>query len=148
MPYIDTNQLRVHIYPLILNHRPPSPPQLYPSELSQNTGFECPASCIELALVIYFTNGNIHVSVLFAHIIPPLPSPTQSKSLFFTSVSLLLPCIQDRHYHLSKSHIYALIYCIGVSLSDLLHSVNRLQFHPPVVHTHNGILLSCKKECI
>ena len=33
------------------------------------------------------------VSVLFSHIIPPLPSPTESKSLFFTSVSLLLSCI-------------------------------------------------------
>ena len=28
--------------------------------------FECPVSCIELALVIYFTYGNIHVSVLFS----------------------------------------------------------------------------------
>ena len=53
----------------------------------------------------------------------PLPSPTESKSLFFTSVSLLLSCIQGHHYHLSKFHIYVLIYCIGVFLSDLLHSV-------------------------
>ena len=26
-------------------------------------------------------------------------------------------------YHLSKFHIYALVYCIGVFLSGLLHSV-------------------------
>ena len=32
----------------------------------------------------------LHISVLFFQIIPPLPSPTKSKSLFFTSVSLLL----------------------------------------------------------
>ena len=42
----------------------PSPPHI--SGLSQSTGFECPASCIEFALVIYFTYGNICVSVLFS----------------------------------------------------------------------------------
>ena len=57
------------------------------------------------------------------HIIPPSPSPTESKSLFYTSVSLLLSHIQSYHYHLSKFHIYALVYCIGVFLSGLLHSV-------------------------
>ena len=40
--------------------------------------------------VIYFTYCNIHVSMLFSQIIPPSPFPTESKSLFFTSVSLLL----------------------------------------------------------
>ena len=48
---------------------PPSP--LYLSGLSQSTGFVCPASCIELALVFLFTYGNIYVSVLFSQIIPP-----------------------------------------------------------------------------
>ena len=52
----------------------------------------------------------------------PLP-PTESKRLFYTSVSLLLSRIQGYRYHLSKFHIYALIYCIGVFLSGLLHSV-------------------------
>ena len=41
---------------------PPSP--FYPSGLSQCTGFEWPVSCIELELVIYFTNGNVYVSVV------------------------------------------------------------------------------------
>ena len=70
---------------------PLPPPSLsLPSGLSQCTSFECPVSCIELGLVIYFTYGNIYVSMLFSQIIPPLPSPTESKSLFFISVSLLL----------------------------------------------------------
>ena len=38
----------------------------------------------------------------------------ESKRLFYTSVSLLLCCIQGYCYHLSKFHIYALVYCIGV----------------------------------
>ena len=65
----------------------------------------------------------IHVSRPFSQIIPPLPSPTGSLRLFYTSVSLLLSRIQGYCYHLSKFHIYVLVYCIGVFLSGLLHSV-------------------------
>ena len=46
------------------------------------------APCIKTGLAICFTYDNIHISVLFSQIIPPLPSPTESKRLFFTSVSL------------------------------------------------------------
>ena len=53
----------------------------------------------------------------------PAPSPTESKRLSYTSVSLLLSRIQGYRYHLSKFHIYALVYCIGVFLSGLLHSI-------------------------
>ena len=89
---------------------PPSPSHLF--GLSQCTSFECPVSCTELGLVIYFTYENIHVSNLLSQIIPPLPSLTESKSLFFISVSLLLSYIKG-YYHLSKFHTYALIYYIG-----------------------------------
>ena len=43
---------------------PPSLP--YPSGLSQRTSFGCLTSRTELALVIYFMYGNVHVSVLFS----------------------------------------------------------------------------------
>ena len=56
-------------------------------------------------------------------IFPPSPSPTESIRLFYTSVSLLMSRIQGYCYHLSKFHIYALVYWIGVFLSGLLHSV-------------------------
>ena len=85
----------------------PLPSPSHPSGLDQCTDFECPVSCIECGQVIYFTYGNIHVSMLFSQIIPPLPFPTDSKSLFFISVSLLLCHIQGHHYHLSKFHIYS-----------------------------------------
>ena len=52
----------------------------------------------------------------------PLP-PLVSIRLFSTSVSQLLPCKPVHLYHFSRFHIYALIYNICFSLSDLLHSV-------------------------
>ena len=122
LPYINLNPPWVYMCspswtPLL----PPSP--FYPSGSSQCTSPEHPVSCIELGLAIHFTCDNLHVSMPFSHIIPPLPSPTESKRLFYTSVSLLLSCLQGYHYHLSKFYIYALVYCIGVFLSGLLHSV-------------------------
>ena len=45
-------------------------------------------SCIQPGLVICFTLDSILVSILFSQNIPPSPSPTESQSLFCTSVSL------------------------------------------------------------
>ena len=52
-----------------------------------------PVSCIQPGLVICFTLDSILVSMLLSQNIPPSPSPTESKSLFCTSVSLFLFCI-------------------------------------------------------
>ena len=100
---------------------PPSP--YHPSGSSQCTSPKHPVSCIKPGLATYFIYNIIHVSMPFCQIIQSSPSPTESKRLFYTSVSLLLSCIQGYCYHLSKFHIYALVYCIGVFLSGLLHSV-------------------------
>ena len=100
--YIDMNQqvdMGVYVSPI---------PKSHPAGSSQCTGFEGPVLCIKLELVIYFTYGNIHVLMLFSQIIPPSPSPTESKSLFSISVSLLLSHIQGHHCHISKFHIYRL----------------------------------------
>ena len=75
----------VHVFP-ILNPPPTSPS--HPSGSSQCTSPEHPVSCFEPGLAIYLTYDHIHVSMLFSQIISPLPSLTESKSLFFTSVSL------------------------------------------------------------
>ena len=82
-----------------------------------------PVSCIEPGLATRFIHDILHVSMPFSQIFPPSPSLTESIRLFYTSVSLLLSRTQGYCYHLSKFHIYALVYCIGVFLSGLLHSV-------------------------
>ena len=110
----------VHMFP-ILNPPPASLPitSLWVIPVHQPL-----ASCIlhrtwtgDSFLIWYYTCFNV---ILPNH---PPRSPTESKRLFYTSVSLLLSRIQGCRYHLSKFHIYALVYCIGVFLSGLLHSV-------------------------
>ena len=114
-------------HPETPSHVPPHTiPLGHPSPPSPNilwTSCEHPVSCIKPGLVIRLTYDIRHVSMPFSQIIPLSPSPTESKRLFYTSVSLLLSRIQGYHYYLSKFHIYALVYCIGVFLSGLLHSV-------------------------
>ena len=129
MPYFDKNQ--PWVYMCSPSWTPLPPPSLFhPSGSSQCTSPEHPIPRIEPGLAISFTYDNIHVSVPFSQIIPPSSSPTESKRLFYTSVSLLLSCILGSRYRLSKFHMYALIYCIAVFLSDFT-LYNRLQSHPP-----------------
>ena len=70
-------------------------------------------SCMKPGLAISFTCDILHVSMPCSRIILPSPSHTESKRMFYTSVSLLLSHIKGYCYHLSKFHIYVLVYCIG-----------------------------------
>ena len=112
LPYINMNPPQVYMCspswtPL------PHPSPYHPSGSSHCTSPKHPVSCIEPGLAIRFTYNIIHVSMPFSPVIPPLPSPTESIRLFYTSVSLLLSRILGYCSHLSKFHIYALVYCIG-----------------------------------
>ena len=64
----------------------------HPSRLSQRTGFELPASYGKFPLAVYFTYGNIYVSMLLSQLILPSPSPSVSTSLISMSAFPLLPC--------------------------------------------------------
>ena len=72
----------------------PTPSPYHLSGSSQCTSPKHPISCIEPRLAIRFLYNIIHVSMPFSQIIPPSPFPTESKRLFYTSVSLLLSRIQ------------------------------------------------------
>ena len=77
-------------------------------------------------LVIYFIHISVYMSIPISQFIPHPHScfpPLVSIRLFSTSVSLFLPSKPLHLYHFSRFHIYALIYNIYFSLSDLLHSV-------------------------
>ena len=115
LPYIDMNLPLVYMSSQSWTPLPPPSPY-HLSGSSQCTSPKHPVSCIEPGLVIRFLYDIIHVSMPFSQIIPPSPSPTESKRLFCISLSLLLSHIQGYLYHLSKFHVYVLVYSIGVSL--------------------------------
>ena len=100
------NPPRVYTYSPSWNPLPPPSPYHHPSGSFQCTSPKHPVSCIEPGLATRFIHDIKHVSMPFSQIFPPSPSPTESKRLFYTSVSLLLSRIQGYHYHLSKFHIY------------------------------------------
>ena len=100
----------------------------HPSGSSQCTSPEHPVSCIEPGLAVRFIYDIIHVSVPFSQIIPPSPSPTESKrmsqnflaflvyerKLLFHSLWLTFVCSFISHktqdffcfiFKLSQSHI-------------------------------------------
>ena len=99
----------------------PPPSQYHPSGSSQCTSPKHPVSCIEPGLATRFIHDILHVSMPFSQISPPSPSPTESIRLIYTSVSPLLSRTQGYCHHLSKFHIYALVYCIGAFKINVFH---------------------------
>ena len=116
------NLLQVYTYSPSWTLLPP--PSLYhPSGSSQCTSPKHPVSCIGPGLATSFIYDIIHVSMPFSQIIPPLPSPTESKRLFYISMSLLLSRIPGCCYHISKFYIYVLVYCIARKVMTTLDSI-------------------------
>ena len=64
----------------------------------------------------------------FSQIIPPSPSPSESKSLLYTSVSFFLSCIQGRHCHLPKFHIDSILKSKDITLQTKIHIVKAMVF--------------------
>ena len=111
----------IHIFPIL------NPP---PTSLPIPSLWVVPVHQPQASSIVHRTwnSDSFHIwyYTCFNAILPNLPTLSLSHRvtrLFYTSVSLLRSCIQGYCYHLSKFHIYALVYCIGVFLSGLLHSV-------------------------
>ena len=121
LPYLNMNPPRVYTCSQSWISLPPPSPYHF-SGSSQCTSPKHPVSCSEPRLAIHFLYDIIHVSMSFSQIIPPSPSPTESKRLFYTSVSLLLSRIQSYCYHLS---IYptTLLYSLNTSSNFLVESL-------------------------
>ena len=86
--------MSVHVFPILI---PPPISLLIPSLWV----FPVPPSTLYHASNLdwrFVSHDILHVSMPFSHIILPSPSPTESKRLFSTSVSLLLSCIQGYHF--------------------------------------------------
>ena len=74
-------------------------------------------------LATRFIHDILQVSMPFSQIISLSPSPTWvQKTVLYICVSFAIS-LKGYCYHLSKFHICALVYCIGVFLSGLLQSV-------------------------
>ena len=103
----------------------------HPSGLSQSTGFWCPVSCIELALVIYFTYENTHVSSYSLKSSHSLLLPPSTK---VCSLHLCLLCGPACRITgtIFLSSIYICVNMQYLSFSSWHFSLcNRLQIHPP-----------------
>ena len=118
--------LEMHMPPPFLTSFPPPTPS-HPSRLSQRPRLSFLSHTANsywlsiLHMIVYmFLCHPLHSSHRLLSLLPSLTSI--SVSPFSMSASPLLPCKWEHQYHLSRFHIYALIY-IYVFLSDLLHSM-------------------------
>ena len=108
--YQNESTTGIHVFPIL------NPP---PSSLPIPSLWVVPVHQPQASSIVHWTwTGNSFHTWYFtcfnaiSQNIPLSPSPTESKRLFYTSVSLLLSRIQGCCYHISKFHIYALVYCI------------------------------------
>ena len=119
--YQNESSTGIHVFPIL------NPP---PSSLPIPSLWVVPVHQPQASSMVHWTwtSNSFHTwyFTCFNAILPNLPTLSLShriQRLFYTSVSLLLSRTQGYCYHLSKFHICALVYCIGVFLSGLLHSV-------------------------
>ena len=111
----------VHVFPIL------NPP---PSSLPITSLWVIPVHQPQASCIMHrtWTGDSFHIwyYTYFSAILPNHPALTLphrvQKTVLYISVSFAV-CTQGYCYRLSKFHIYALVYCIGVFLSGLLHSI-------------------------
>ena len=122
--YNTVNQQYVSFIPSLLS-LPPHASILLVSVIAEHQ-LQLPVLYSSFLLAIYFIHGNVYMSVLlyqfFPFSLPLLCSQVHSLhlSLYSCSTNRFISTI---FLLFSRFHLYALIYDICFSLSDLLHSV-------------------------
>ena len=121
LPYIKMNLPQVYMCSPSWTLLPPPSPY-HPSGSSQCTSPKHPVSCIEPGLATRFIYDIIHVSMPLSQIIPPSPSPTESKRLFypFKKINLKTSSTMCKtHYHTTtwrmKEELWTLILMFVIS---------------------------------
>ena len=108
----------IHVFPFL--NPSPTPSPFHPSGSSQGTSPKHPVSCIIPGLAIHFIYDIIHVSMPFSQIIPPSPSPTESKRLFLLSHVRLFCNPMDHSFPGSSVHGISqarILEWVGISFS-------------------------------
>ena len=87
--------------------------------------------CSRFLLVIYFIHISVYMSIPISQFIPPSSPPTSPPTFgvhtFVVYICVSISALQTGSpVPFSRFHIYALIYNICFSLSDLLHSVRQI----------------------
>ena len=122
----------IHVFPPhILNPHSPLPPHpILGCPRALALGALPHASNLDSSSVLHMAT---YMSHCYSQIIPPSPSPVESKSLFFTSVSPLLPTL---HVGLSVLSFYIPYICVNIQYLSfffwLTSLCNRLQVYPPI----------------
>ena len=103
----------IHVFPIL---------NLHPSSLPIPSLWVVPVNQPQASSIMHWTwaGDSFHIwyYTCFNAILPNQPtlflSHRVQKTVLYICVSFFLSCIQGYCYHLSKFHIYALVYCIGV----------------------------------
>ena len=116
----------VHVFPIL---NPPSTTLPIPSLWVIP---EHPVSCIKPELAIRFRCDNIYVPMPFSQIIPPSPSPTESKRLFYRYLFELKFCW--RYAQTVLSTVVASICILTNSIRGLpfLHTLSTVCYSYPI----------------
>ena len=118
----------IHVFPI--QNPPPSPYHL--SGSSQCTSPKHPVSCIESGLVTRFIYNIIHISMPFSQIIPPSPSSTESKRLFYIHQCLFCCLVHRVIVTIFLNSIHMRQYTVLVFFFLAYFTLyNRFRFHPP-----------------
>ena len=112
MPYIDMNPSHVYMFshPEPASHLPPHPiPLNHPSAPAPSTLSH--ASSLDWRFISHMILYMFQCHSPKSSLPRPLPQNPKDCSIY---LCLLLSHIQGYHYHLSKFHIYVLVYSTGV----------------------------------